>query len=296
MKKKKGPEAYDDHFQAHYGDRWPSLKTSLIENEVFVARKNRFYNEEASTAVGEKHPHLSDCYQVEGKDFQGHHGDELMLPYYKMDPASVMAARALHVAPGDEVLDLCAAPGGKSLILVEGMGQDGRLLANELSPKRRFRMMSVFKRYLPQETRSQIQIKGMDGSKLGLRIKDQFDKILLDAPCSGDQDLLQKPKDLEGWTPKRTKSFGIRQYALLASAFMALKPGGRLVYSTCSVSPDENDEVINKLKKKQEGRFTIEAQKHPMGEPTENGWIVLPDRFPGGPIFFSVILKNDEPA
>lgn len=293
-----GKVAYDQTYSELFGARWEPLKQALLAEAHHVARKNRFYFTEhpedtsalESPGIGAIYPHLESCYYAtETFDLKNYSSE--LLPFYKMDPASIFAARALAVQAGDRVLDMCAAPGGKTLVLAETLGANGRLVANELSPKRRFRMMSVIKHYVPPDIRPQIDITGFDGSRYGLKVKDAYDRILLDAPCSGDRGLLHKPEELKEWTPKRPKNFAIRQYALLASAFMALKPGGRLVYSTCAISPYENDGVIEKLFKKKDGQFRVLENAAPIGEATQHGRLILPDQDQAGPIYFSVIEK-----
>jgi len=300
----KGPEAYHAYHREFFGPRWDDLRP-LLEAEAFhVARLNGFYLEAnpdflqstspeqfAAWGIGPAYEPLANCFQV-SENFHLNHFTSAQLPFYKMDPASIAAARALEVQDGDTVLDMCAAPGGKTLVLAEGLGPTGQMVANELSPKRRFRMMAVLKRYLSEEARARVDVRGFDGALYGLKKPETYDRILLDAPCSGDRGLLHKPVELENWSPKRAKNFAIRQYALLASAFSALKPGGRLVYSTCALSPFENDGVIEKLGKKKPGLFQVKKTTGVLGEETEYGRLILPDRHQAGPIFFAVVEKN----
>lgn len=307
MKAPKGIEVFNEFFAEIYGERWDAIFLSLKEDDKKVARRNLFFETTDKelldfpgiTGVNTESPNcfdLDDTFSLDEIDSQ-------MLPFYRMDPASLAPALALEVNKGDQVLDMCAAPGGKTLLLIEAMtgvneGSDvdleGQITANELSPKRRHRMMSVMKRYLPKEVRSRVSITGTDGSKIGLHKKEVFDRILIDAPCSGERGLVHKPSELAMWKPKRSKSFGIRQYALLASAFMALKPGGRIVYSTCSLSPFENDEVVAKLIKRQgsEQVKILSVDQYKNADLTEYGQQFLPDKKGWGPIYFSVIEKS----
>lgn len=300
-----GEGAFDCFFTSVYGGRWQNIKHSLNEDETKVARRNLFFGDEeflgSEWGVGTAVTHPQHCYAITDA-FDLARFDSILLPYYRMDPASIVAARALAAQPGEFVLDMCAAPGGKSLVIMEDLAgvargeatdTSGRLLANEMSSKRRFRLMSVFKRYLPLPVRQMVTIKGVDGSRIGLDRKETFDRILLDAPCSGERGLIHKKAELAGWKEKRSKSFGIRQYALLSSAFMALKPGGRIVYSTCSISPYENDGVIAKLKDRHDGHFTVLQNEYSNSDKTEYGTQFLPDREGWGPIFFSVIQKSE---
>lgn len=297
-------DAFDQYFSRIYGSRWGGIRAALLDNENKIARRNRFFVEEdyatQKYGIGAELGFPKDCFEIL-ESFDLAHFDSPILPFYRMDPASVVAARALQAQPGEQVLDMCAAPGGKSLVIAEdlagagecsGLDTSGRLVANEMSAKRRFRLMSVFKRYLPLEVRQMVHIRGVDGSRIGLERKEAFDRILLDAPCSGERGVINKKSELEGWKEKRSKSFAIRQYALLSSAFMALRSGGRIVYSTCSISPYENDGVISKLMQRHVDKFTIARQEIPNSDPTEFGTQFLPDHNGWGPIFFCVINKN----
>lgn len=297
----KGEKAFDAYFSSVYGQRWPAIKQALFQEDLKVARHNQFSPLVEFKGVGKKHPFLEHCFSVD-ENFDLSLSDQNLLPYYRMDPASVIAARQLEIAQGQEVLDMCAAPGGKSLILAESLfvagyqqqQQDlqGLLVVNEMSAKRRYRLMSVVKRYLPKEVRALVKVKGLDGSVFGLRQKQSFDKILLDAPCSGERGVVNKASELQTWTEKRSKSFAIRQYSLLASAFAALKSGGQIVYSTCSISPYENDGVIKKLMKRKSGEFEVEdLPALGPSETTEFGRQFLPDQQGWGPIFYSSIRK-----
>ena len=96
---------------------------------------------------------------------------------------------------GDRVLDMCAAPGGKSLLLAEAMGDAGRLVANELSPTRRAKLKTILEDCLPGEQRKHIQVTGHDATRWGLHEPDHYDRVLLDAPCSSERHVLGKEKE-----------------------------------------------------------------------------------------------------
>ena len=289
---------FNDHYSKIYGDRWIFLSKALLKKEVQVARWNRFSKTEfkpLNTDGLETETELSGCYQIltQSEIFRGNDG---LLSYYIMDPGSVVAARALTVEPGDRVLDLCAAPGGKTLILAESLAEKGELIANEFSSSRKERLKKVIQQYVPRNVRERIWVTGYEGARWSSQQQETFDKILVDAPCSGERHLLENQKSLLEWSPSQGRHLAQRQYALLAGALLALKKGGKLVYSTCSISPDENDGVISKLIKKKGDSFHLLKVEDGLlfeGEPTEFGTIFLPDRKGWGPIYFCVIEKTD---
>ena len=251
---------FDEYFSPIYEARWPTLKQSMLSDELKVQRS---------------------C-------FEGH-------AHYFMDQASILAARALKVKPGDHVLDLCAAPGGKTLILAEMLQGLGSIVANELSRDRKLRLIKVLDEHIPEKHRHLVHVTGFDGNQFGLKKENTFDRILLDAPCSSERHLLLEDPSMKDWKESRTKQLMMRQYSLICSAILALKPGGTLVYSTCSISPLENDGVIERLLKKKSDMASLDSDTSDLDgfEKTKYGFQIFPDRTGGsGPIYFSRIIKN----
>lgn len=299
MNKEKKPGAdFYRHFEKIYGPRWGELFECLKQPEKQVARFNSWATApgqlSSHRALAELHPSLNDCEWVtaENPHRPERAGAEDLLSTYIMDPASVIVARALEVNDGDRVLDMCAAPGGKSLILIEKLQNEGELFANDLSPERRDRLKKVIQQYVPRKVRDRVWITGKDGVQFGLREPDSFDKVLLDAPCSGERHVLENKKAQEEWSPRRGENLATRQYALLCAALLAVKPGGRIVYSTCSINPAENDGVIDKLlRKKKEAVQVLPIETASLGEKTDRGVIFLPDRCGFGPLYYAVLQR-----
>jgi 16S rRNA C967 or C1407 C5-methylase (RsmB/RsmF family) len=287
--------SFYQHFEKIYGPRWGDLFDALKKPEQQVARKNLLTVSEPLSLEDavKRHPDLHDSYWIpeQAPVLPARTADDL-LNIYVMDPASVIVARALQVQEGDRVLDMCAAPGGKTLILIEGLLTGGEIFANDLSAERRERLKKVIQQYVPRDIRERVWITGKDAVQFGLREPDSFDRVLLDAPCSGERHVLESKKAQEEWSPRRGENLAMRQYSLLSAALLAVKPGGRIVYSTCSINPEENDGVIHKLlKKKKESVRLIPQETHSVGEKTEYGVAFLPDRCGFGPLYFSVIEK-----
>lgn len=268
-KKAQGPEAFEAYYAGLYKERWPRLKASLAGPSRSLALRvleGGGYETQAPGPEGR----LPEAWEAGSPE-----------PYF-LDEASVAAAACLGLPEAGQVLDACAAPGGKSLVLAARLPEASRLLCNELSPDRRRRLTAVLDRSLPGSIRSRVSIMGADASALCLRRPGAFDAILLDAPCSSERHVLADPAALAEWTPSRPASLARRQWALLASAWLMLAPGGMLVYSTCSLDFGENDGVASRLMAKHGEELEILRAEIPGSEPTALGRIVLPDASGGG--------------
>lgn len=229
--------------------------------------------------------------------------------YYPLDAASLLPVALLKLQGQHRVLDMCAAPGGKSVAILQHLGELGRLISSDVSSDRLARLRRSICSYLPEKIRDEmVNIITGDGTlrgyceRLGYR---SFDRVLLDAPCSSERHVLQKPAELLKWSPGRSKNNAKRQVRLLYNALHLCKVGGRVVYSTCSLSPQENDLVVSKAlrtvaKKRLDESGALDAEYRivtgdqlgdiPFGKATELGWHVVPDdKNPWGPIYVSVI-------
>ena len=158
---------------------------------------------------------------------------------YIQNLSSILAAESLDVAPEDWVLDLAAAPGGKSLILSE---KAAKVSAVEPDKSRFFRMKRNFKEHGAKN----IQCYNKDGRFVHKATGAIFDKVFLDAPCSSEAHI-DLGEGITWWSPKRIKRFSKLQKALIVSAFEALKPGGEMIYATCTFAPEENEGVLDFL-------------------------------------------------
>jgi 16S rRNA (cytosine967-C5)-methyltransferase len=161
--------------------------------------------------------------------------------FYIQDPSTLLAVRELDPQPGESVLDLCAAPGGKLTALAQLMRNEGRLLAHDTTPDRL---------KLVEQNCSRLGVTCVQTvlpSGLNSRPTTAFDRILIDAPCS-NTGVMRRRVDLRWRTrPKEIGRLRATQLELLRLAASLLKAGGRLVYSTCSLEPEENDSVVNEF-------------------------------------------------
>lgn len=291
-----GADAFEAHYAAMLGARWPTLRAALLAPTAHAVRLNPRHPDlrtrlpAGSAAI----PGLPSTFTLpEPTDAFGE-GEA-----YFLDPASVRVAALLDVAAGEDVLDLCAAPGGKSLVLADTLGlaggddpEAGTLHANELSPARRARLQRVLDGWLGGDADAAgARVFGHDGARWGLHRPASYDRVLVDAPCSSERHVLQDAAALAQWTPARPRQLAQRQVALLCAAVDSCRSGGVVVYATCALDEGENDGVVAKVLRKRRGVVEL-APPLPMGdvrlsgaEATDCGWRWLPDAAGEGPIY-----------
>jgi 16S rRNA (cytosine967-C5)-methyltransferase len=158
------------------------------------------------------------------------------------DEASQAIPLLLGVRAGDRVLDLCAAPGGKTAALARAAGSSGAVIAADLYDHR-LRAMARQRKRLGLDN---VQLLELDATQ-ALPFREAFDKVLLDAPCSGTGTLARHPEIRWRLRPEQLAESRESQKLMLANALAQLAPGGRLVYSTCSIEPEENEQVVAHL-------------------------------------------------
>ena len=160
--------------------------------------------------------------------------------YYVQEPTAMAAVQALDVQPGDWVLDLCAAPGGKAIQIAMALEGQGLLVANELVNSR----ASILSSNIERMGIANALVTNVFPEHLVANFYEKFDKILVDAPCSGEGMFRKDPGALADWSLERVDRCVGKQEKILETASKLLKPGGTLVYATCTFSPEENEVVI----------------------------------------------------
>lgn len=180
--------------------------------------------------------------------------------YYLQSIAPMLPALILNPIPGDIVIDMCAAPGGKATHLAQIMNNEGNLILIERNQKR---IASLETNVLRMGITNSIIIND-DAVNLP-KIKIKADRILLDAPCTGEGLIRQDPSRKKSKQMRDINKMSIIQKNLLASGLNSLKPGGNLLYSTCSIAPEENEIVINEVLNSLSG-YEIGQLQHAYGE------------------------------
>ena len=183
-----------------------------------------------------------------------------------MAPAELLAPQ-----PGDRVLDLCAAPGGKSTQLAGKLCGRGFLVCNEINAKR----AKILSGNIERLGIANALVLNEHPKRLAERFAGWFDKILVDAPCSGEGMFRKEAAAVTDWTEDTNAICANRQAEILASAAAMLRPGGRLVYSTCTFSPVENEGVISDFLWKNPD-FSVEEIEAPFFSPGRPDWVGNP--------------------
>lgn len=205
-----------------------------------------------------KIPWVENGYFYEEQDAPARHPFYYAGLYYLQEPSAMTPASVLPVHPGDRVLDLCAAPGGKATELGAKLRGEGLLVANDISASRAKALLK------------NIEVFGISNAfvtnevpaKLAEQFPEFFDKILVDAPCSGEGMFRKDPAAAGAWDVKKPSACAKQQKEIIFRAAQMLAPGGLLLYSTCTFSPEENEQVIAYLLDKRDDMELLEIPQY----------------------------------
>lgn len=162
---------------------------------------------------------------------------------YAQDASSTIPVTVLDPQPDEEILDMAAAPGSKATQIAAAMANTGLLVANDVSPKRIPSLTANLDRSGVLNT----VVTRLPGQAYGHIAAERFDRVLIDAPCSSEGTLSRSFRALEIWSKSAIKRLSATQRNLIMSAYYSLKPGGVMVYSTCTFAPEENEGTVSHL-------------------------------------------------
>ena len=223
--------------------------------------------------------------------------------YYLQDPSAMAAAVLLDPRPGEWVLDLAAAPGGKATHLAARMGNRGVLVANEVARRR----ASVLAMNLERLGVTNALVSNETPKRLAERWPALFDAVLVDAPCSGESMFSRDPRALRDWSLATVAEYAHRQRTIMAQAAPLVRPGGRLLYGTCTFAPEENEGVVAAFLAEHPDFNVVDLPALPGLSPGRPEWIGAPDtlrragRFwphhgPGHGHFYALLRRQGEPS
>ena len=209
--------------------------------------------------------------------------------YYLQEASAMAPVALLDPQPGERVCDLCAAPGGKTTQIAGRMLGKGFLLCNEINPKR----AKILSRNIERMAVSNALVTNEHPANLASRFPGFFDRVLVDAPCSGEGMFRKEEAAVTDWSQETVEMCARRQAEILHSAAAMVRPGGRLVYSTCTFAPEE-DELAVAAFLAEHPEFTPEEVDAPWFVPVENGGHRMwPHKLLGEGHFAAVLKKAD---
>ena len=281
------PQAFKERMKNDLKNEYESFLQSYEEEPTIALRINTLKLpvedfKDTVTFCGEGVAWCPTGFYYDGK--KGNHPSSIAGLFYSQEPSAQIAAELADVQKGDKVLDLCAAPGGKSTQLAAKLEGEGILVSNEVN----FGRAKILCENIQRMGIKNAIVTNMYPEKLEGIFEGFFDKIVVDAPCSGEGMFRKDDVAVQQWSIEHTISCASRQLSILDSAYKMLSPGGKLVYSTCTFAKVENEEVAEKFaqkypdmtllkmhrlmphKIKGEGHFSALFQKSGEGRKSEN--------------------------
>ena len=240
------PEGFKEKIKDVLGDEYPSFIEALEAKDAVRGMRANFIKTTPEKITQDGEFSLEPLDYVENGFILREERAMGASPYhhaglvYMQDPGAMASAAAVDVKPDWWVADLCAAPGGKSSQIAERLGEDGFLLSNEYVPKRAKIIVGNFERLGVKNA----IVTSLDTARLKEMYEGVFDLVVVDAPCSGEGMFRKSEDAVNDWSEENVRISAERQREILANAQGLVKPGGYLLYSTCTYSPEENEENL----------------------------------------------------
>lgn len=241
------PQEFEKRMQNMLGEEYAEFLSTFQDESAYQGIRINTLKSGAESAVVEA---VGDSDRIKWCK-NGYYADKSVItgkhPYhvgglvYFQEPSAMSTVEVLGIKKGDYVLDLCAAPGGKATQAAEKLCGEGLLVANEIIPKR----AQILAENIQRMGIKNAIVTNESPDRLGDKYKEFFDKIIVDAPCSGEGMFKKEPQAVNEWSKEHTISCAERQKHILSSAFKMLRGDGYLVYSTCTFAPCENEGVAD---------------------------------------------------
>lgn len=269
------PEAFTEKMKNLLGEEYEAFLHSYETKRAQGLRLNPLKGslDELSGRCGtlfalEKVPWCREGYYYAEEARPGRHPYHEAGVYYIQEPSAMAVVELLDPQPGELVLDLCAAPGGKTTHIAGRMAGKGLLVSNEIHPAR----AKILSQNVERMGIGNAVVTNEDSSRLASRFEEFFDRIVVDAPCSGEGMFRKDEQARSEWSEANVMTCAKRQQEILDHAAAMLKPGGRMVYSTCTFSPEEDEAGIEGFLDRHP-EFYIEKLNRPEGlSPGREEW------------------------
>ena len=288
------PEAFLTRMQQQLGEEYPAFLESLERPRAVALRFDPQKGPVPSLPfVKEPVPWEPMGYYYDPQARPGLHPYHEAGVYYLQEASAMSAVALLDPQPGETVCDLCAAPGGKSTQIAGRMKGQGLLLCNEYSPAR----AKILSRNIERMGVANAIVTNEETGNLAKRLPGFFDRVLVDAPCSGEGMFRKEEAAVTDWSQETVEMCAARQAEILENAAVLLKPGGRLVYSTCTFAPEEDEQAVAAFLERHP-EFVPEEVEAPWFTPGPQGsYRMWPHRLLGEGHFGAVLrkLEGEEP-
>ena len=283
------PQAFLDRMQLQLGNEYPAFLESLARPRAVALRFNPLKGDAPTLPfVQEAVPWEQFGYYYDPDARPGLHPFHEAGVYYLQEASAMSAVALLDPQPGEFICDLCAAPGGKSTQIAGRLKGEGFLLCNEINPKR----SKILSRNIERLGIQNALVTNEHPQNLAKRYPGLFHRVLIDAPCSGEGMFRKEEAAITDWSQETVEMCARRQLEILESAATLLADGGRLVYSTCTFAPEENEQVIAAFLAKHP-EFTPETVDAPWFTPGEAGTFRMwPHKLKGEGHFGAVLRKS----
>ena len=283
------PEAFLQRMEAQLGSEYPAFLESLERPRAVALRFNPKTGERPVLPfVGAPVPWEPEGFYYDPETRPGLHVYHEAGVYYLQEASAMAPVALLDPKPGERVCDLCAAPGGKTTQIAGRMLGQGFLVCNEINPKR----AKILSRNIERMGVANALVTNEHPETLASRFPGFFDRVLVDAPCSGEGMFRKEEAAVTDWSQETVQMCARRQREILDSAARLVRPGGRLVYSTCTFAPEEDEETVAAFLEAHP-EFTPEPVEAPWFVPGENAsYRMWPHKLLGEGHFAAVLRKT----
>ena len=235
------PQLFLDRMKVQLAEEYPAYLKSLERPRAVALRFNPLKGTcPALSFVKNPVPWEPMGYYYDPEARPGLHPYHEAGVYYLQEASAMSAVALLEPQPGERICDLCAAPGGKSTQIAGRLMGEGFLLCNEINPKR----AKILSRNIERMGIANALVTNEHPGRLAERLPGYFDRVLIDAPCSGEGMFRKEEAAVTDWSPETVQMCARRQREILDAGAKLVRPGGRLVYSTCTFAPEENEQAV----------------------------------------------------
>ncbi|MBQ3505124.1 MAG: RsmF rRNA methyltransferase first C-terminal domain-containing protein [Oscillospiraceae bacterium] len=285
------PERFLQRMELQLGEEYGDFLKSLERPRAVALRFNPLKGSAPRLPfVGERVPWEPQGFYYDPESRPGLHIFHEAGVYYLQEASAMAPVQLLDPQPGERVCDLCAAPGGKTTQIAGRMLGQGFLLCNEINPKR----AKILSRNIERMAVANALVTNEHPAVLADRFPGFFDRVLVDAPCSGEGMFRKEEAAVTDWSEETVQMCAHRQGEILHSAAKLVRPGGRLVYSTCTFAPEE-DELAVRSFLEAHPEFAPETVEAPWFVPGENGsFRMWPHKLLGEGHFAAVFRRSDD--